>query len=172
VLLNLSKNDVDLILDALKVAHLTVDDSDFPRIVAEINQQLDQPDIPLPDKRLIDEARHQIEQRLWVHEFGPRWKVPAEIDALVESGYLNDASWHNDVLPHFTRQTTDGSGTYNLWVDAEDPEDRENVRAEFRFCLTVEEDDPQVEADPEVLYEGNDVNEAIAALRKEVNSGD
>lgn len=109
------------------------------------------------------------DSRLWVYEFSERWAVPKEIDDLVASGFLKDESWHNDTMPLFTATLADGA-VITLAVDAAEPEMREYETGQ-RFSVAVTEDNNSGideylgERLPVYVYEGNDLNEAIAAIR-------
>jgi hypothetical protein len=59
------------------------------------------------------------------------WPPEAMLPALAR---LTDESWGNDVCPSF--RTNDGQ--FVLWVDAEEPEDRE-IPGTFRFSATTDE---------------------------------
>src|SRR5262245_26349217 len=61
-------------------------------------------------------------------EFGPEVAVPADLlNYLLGNGWT-DTSWHNNVCPSFQR------GAWWLWVDCENPADREFPQAP-RFSL-------------------------------------
>lgn len=100
----------------------------------------------------------------WKDEFGAEYAVPAALDAMVEAGTLADQSWHNDVAPSFTlvEHEHDGDlwddGLPRLWVNHPDRENREYENAP-RFLVTG------AEVEDEALYEGEDLDAALAALR-------
>jgi len=71
--------------------------------------------------------------QLWQQEFGAKWNVPQELQALVTRGVLTDQSWHNDACASFSANLPDGEVLW-VWVDAEQLDDREYPEHE-RFVL-------------------------------------
>ena len=97
----------------------------------------------------------------WIKEFGAEYAVPAEVIALYERGLLEDASWHNDVSPRFISP----DHTREFWIDHPDEDRREMGLDRFRVYATTGEDLDSCEAT--TLYEGNNINAAIAAFTQE-----
>jgi hypothetical protein len=99
----------------------------------------------------------------WMNEFGKEYKPPSEVEAAVAEGLLEDASWHHDACPSFV--TTDERAKYVLWVDHSDQDRREYPHGR-RFLVQHNQsaDDPAGGYRP--LYEGDDVNEALAKVRE------
>ena len=66
------------------------------------------------------------DEPLWMTEFGKEYQVPDEVTKLVDEGKLIDASWHDNISPHFDTapEDTDTPGVY-LWVEHPDPTLRE-----------------------------------------------
>lgn len=92
----------------------------------------------------------------WISEFGPGYDVPGAI--LAEPGLL-DVSWHNDACPAFGRNEHDYD--YVIWVEHPDPARRELPFG--RFSVTTANGETS-------LYEGDDVEAALAAYRQAVAS--
>lgn len=97
--------------------------------------------------------------RTWKTEFDTGYSVPAEICQLVDSGQLEDVSWHNDTCPSFARADVPVEDKdLRLWVDHANPYQRE-VETNNRFTVTVQGDDYY-----HCLYDGDDVSEALRAF--------
>lgn len=63
--------------------------------------------------------------QLWRVEHGPEYEPAPFFLALIESGKVEDWSWHNDTCPHFaTREKRDGR-VLEVYMEAARPEDRE-----------------------------------------------
>ena len=101
------------------------------------------------------------EKRLWIVEFGEAFGVPAEVDELVESGVLGDQSWHHDICPSFTCTTKDG-WTITLYVEHVNRWDRKYINKQTLWRLGKYTEDDQ-----SCVYEGDDLTECLAALKKE-----
>jgi hypothetical protein len=89
--------------------------------------------------------------RKWEKEFGPDWAIPPEIDALVDKGLLEDASWHNDAAPSFWIKDSGGDGeTDTLYIFVEHPTEPEVLKPRFTVVFfnrdeTAEETDSLAE---------------------------
>ena len=106
-------------------------------------------------------------ERTWLNEFGVDFAIPAEILSAVESGKLEDESWHNDVCPSFSRYLPAGDGSHmQLFVDHPDPSERELGKESSRFFVLQypanASDDEPIE-----IYSGDDVVAALAAILPE-----
>jgi hypothetical protein len=89
----------------------------------------------------------------------PEYKVPQTIEKLVKAGVLKDKTSDRDVVPHFEAILSDGSDLV-LWADHPDPEQRA-VPDGPRYGLEVY----QKERLPRTLFETNELEEALLALR-------
>ena len=91
----------------------------------------------------------------WRTEFGGGYAVPPEITA----AGLVDCSWHNDVCPSFCLpEQADHEGAVRLWVDHPDPDQRERGSDAPRYLVSDG-------AGGDEFYEGENVHDALAALR-------
>lgn len=99
----------------------------------------------------------------WRAEFSEDFAVPHEIDALIHAGELADMSWHNDVSPSFALEAhlLISESPRRLWVHHPDPAQREAEGAR-RFVVCEPSDDMNA------LYEGDDLQAALAALRADL----
>ena len=64
----------------------------------------------------------------WETEHGPEWEIPQEILDLVDSGVLEDISWHHDLNPSFS------NGDLVLSVAKPNPKARHDVGACGKGC--------------------------------------
>lgn len=55
----------------------------------------------------------------WREEFGPDYRVPKAIEALVKQGLFKDTSWHLDTSPSFSSRLV--KGWLRIWVEHPDP---------------------------------------------------
>jgi hypothetical protein len=120
-----------------------------PAALAEAEARLAAPATPAPPAAPAAEPEPATEPR-WVTEFGAAYDVPA---AVLDAG-LPDVSWHNDACPAFGSSERDDD--HVLWVEHPDPAERELDGG--RFTVTNANGDS-------VLYEGDDVADALAAYR-------
>lgn len=74
--------------------------------------------------------------RTHLTEFPELGDLP-EVQPLLAAGWV-DQSWHNDACAHFTSPC----GSFELWVDAVEPEKRD-CPDEGRFVLNAVQDDRQ-----------------------------
>jgi hypothetical protein len=88
----------------------------------------------------------------WKDEFEESYAVPAEI---AEHPALEDDSWHNNTCPTFHHEVRD----LTVWVEHPDLAEREGW--EHRFAVTW---GSYVEADAQVLYEGDDLAQVLYLL--------
>ena len=102
----------------------------------------------------------QENRQPWILEFGAKWQVPPQIDALVGSGLLADESWHNDSCPRFSHQ--EGNNVVILSVDHVDPAQREYEPVNrFQVWIQPCDSDGCRGLSAEYVYDGDDVDEAI-----------
>jgi len=106
-------------------------------------------------EHLAREAKH-----LWVREHGADFDVPDEIQQLVNSSLATDASWHNDIAPHFEIPGRNGYSV-GIWVQHPDPDQRESGSYEKRFGVEVTNPSGSMK-DDRFMFETDDVREAIA----------
>lgn len=89
-----------------------------------------------------------------------RYSFPAyKVETLPEipEGFL-DMSWRNDMCPSFVNEALN----LTIWVDFENPDDREDPELE-RFMLCKSEDDGD---GPVIIISTNDYNAILEALKK------
>lgn len=89
----------------------------------------------------------------------PNYDVPDTIQRLVSAGVLKDKTWKEDVVPHFEAILSDGSELV-LWVDHPNGSYRA-VPDGPRYGL----ENYQKGQLPVTLYESNDLDEALMALK-------
>lgn len=89
----------------------------------------------------------------------PDYKVPGTMDKLVNAGVLKDKTRERDIVPHFEATLSDGSELV-LWVDHPDREKRV-MRNGPRYGLEIH----RKERSPKTLFESNDLEETLLALR-------
>jgi hypothetical protein len=92
-------------------------------------------------------------------KFLPEYDVPKTVELLVQSGVLRDKTNKQDIVPHFEARLADGSELV-LWVDHPDRD------------LRALPDGPRYGLEryakgrlPKTLFESNDLEEALLALR-------
>lgn len=89
----------------------------------------------------------------------PDYKVPKTIEKLVNAGVLKDKTSERDIVPHFEAILSDGSELV-LWSDHPDPEKRAAPKGP-RYGLEIF----RKERSPKTLFESNDLDEALLALK-------
>lgn len=97
---------------------------------------------------------------LWVREFGTGYAIPTEIVKLVAAGDAEDLSWHNDVCPSFGNDDEEGGDGARIFVEHPDVDQRENGIGTPRYATIWKPSEGG-----EVVYEGEEIDEAIAAYR-------
>jgi hypothetical protein len=101
----------------------------------------------------------------WEIEFGKDWDVPAEFNAFVEEGALEDASWHNDVLPRFIVACPRNSDVeIEIHVNHVNPSQRE-FEGSKRFGIVIVQDENHMP-----LYEGDDLAYVVRFVREAENA--
>lgn len=81
------------------------------------------------------------------------------IDVEIPEGFV-DTSWHNDVSPSFEHAGLD----LKLWIDAEDPADREMPTPRYALWQGIEADEPVVLAQSD---DWSDMLDAIETVRRQ-----
>lgn len=81
------------------------------------------------------------------------------IDEEIPEGFV-DSSWHNDVSPSFEHEALD----LKLWIDAEDPADREMPTPRYTLWQGITEDEPKVLAQSD---DWADMIDAIETVRRQ-----
>ena len=96
----------------------------------------------------------------WLREFGSEYAVPNEVQALVDSGVIEDTSWHNDACPTFEAYNEHGY-RLRMGVDCPDAEQREFPDAARFNVWLYDEDDNE-----EYPYSGDNLQDALLAILK------
>jgi hypothetical protein len=103
----------------------------------------------------------------WEREFGEKHRPPQRVIDLLASGTLEDCSWHNDTCPSFHHKLApysddadEGRVDLRLWVEAENPEYRENSDWQ-RYGVSDTGDSG------ETFISTDDIDEALAVLERE-----
>ncbi len=83
----------------------------------------------------------------WQSEFSDDYRIPELVQRLVEEGYADDLSWHNDVCPRFGFIERDGEDEWQivLAVDHPDEGEREGGLESPRYWVVVEMGDETIE---------------------------
>jgi hypothetical protein len=89
----------------------------------------------------------------------PEYEVPKKVENLVTAGVLKDKTWRGDIVPHFEAILSDGSELV-LWVDHPEQDERSAPEGP-RYGL----EKYQKGQLPVTLYESNDLDEALMALK-------
>ena len=103
--------------------------------------------------------------KLYKQEFGQSFDLGFELS---QYPWLIDKSWHNDVSPSFYFKTS--TGYMVLWVDYEDPEQRENSEQERYILMTAinsgTEQSPEIhhDEDSSVIFSSNHIDSCIDFL--------
>lgn len=101
-------------------------------------------------------------ERNWIKEFGADYRIPKEIDCLVDAGILIDVSWHNDACPSFTvsahADSEDASEMIRLFVEHQQQDKREDADEKLRYVL--------ISAGNELRYTGNSVDTVTAVVHE------
>lgn len=87
-------------------------------------------------------------------EFGPDFDLGFNLSDYPQ---LTDKSWHNDVCPSFTFKA--GSQHLILWVDYENPDERELSQERYVVMTAINEG---TESEPEI-YTGDETEVVFAA---------
>lgn len=95
----------------------------------------------------------------WKEEFSPGYRVPFEIEKLVEHGILEDTSWRNDPAPSFGIALRDKAWV-RIWTEHPDRDHRKGFPS--RFSLVVQRDLAMPFG--ETVLETDDVREALYHL--------
>lgn len=103
----------------------------------------------LREAHVADGKRDPIVMPQWVYEQGAEYRVPAEVVA------LGDQSWHNDACPSF------GTDYVRLWVEHPDATMRDSGMS--RYCVT--DDRAEEDGTGQVVYDGDDMAAAVEAWR-------
>lgn len=96
---------------------------------------------------------------VWQEEFPSSYRVPRDIDHLVEAEVVEDMSWRNDPSPSFGVKLKDKNWV-RLWVEHPDPERR--LGWPDRYTIVVQPE-PAVPFGWKMLGT-QDVNEALGWL--------
>lgn len=107
--------------------------------------------------------KSRVSTPIWAQEFGPEYRVPAEVDDLVDQGKLVDVSQQVDASPSFTLP---GKGDWDhieeklrLFVEHPDAAKRSGSSGyglTARFTVVMDEH--------HAIYEGDDVKRALKEL--------
>jgi len=100
----------------------------------------------------------------WVREHGADYDVPNEIQRLVREGEATDASWHNDIAPHFEIPGRNGY-IVGIWVQHPDPDQRESGSYEKRFGVEVTNPSGSMKDDG-FMFETDDARKAVAFAQR------
>jgi hypothetical protein len=102
------------------------------------------------------------ESPTWIDEFGEEYDIPNEI---LHIEGIEDHSWHNDTCPSFGLY--DSLGTFlRIWVEHPDPDQREFASGS-RFGVMFSDDDDHDRCNGEMLYDGDDVDDAVRVFMTE-----
>ncbi|MCL1096169.1 MULTISPECIES: hypothetical protein [Shewanella] len=102
---------------------------------------------------------------LYKQEFGQQFELGFD---LTLHPWLVDKSWHNDVSPSFYFTTP--AGFMVLWVDYEDPKQREDTEQDRYVVMTAvnsgTDEYPEIHHDEEstVVFSSNQIDSSVAYL--------
>lgn len=104
----------------------------------------------------------ETRRELWRIEHGEEYRPAPFFLALLESGTVEDHSWHNDTCPHFATVEKRDGRALEVFMEAERPEDREDPDvARYSFYWG---DDNGIDETP--VYCTNDDSEAELVFEK------
>ncbi|WP_108944603.1 hypothetical protein [Shewanella halifaxensis] len=104
---------------------------------------------------------------LYKQEFGQNFNLGFDLSLYP---WLMDKSWHNDISPSFYFRTP--TGFMVLWVDYEDPEQREDSEQDRYVVMTAvnsgTDESPEIHHDEEssVIFSSNDIGDTISFFLK------